>query len=130
MTSFTTSLDIVPTNNGPTTYRGQYTMPKYLIEREVPGVGAFSDHELQAISRTSCDVLQALGPDIQWLHSYVTDDRLLCVYIAADEALVREHARCGKFPANRISEIRAGIDPTTGDGGQPSRTRAASAPVH
>lgn len=95
-------------------------MPKYVIERELPGAGQLSTAELQAISRTSCDVLQALGPDIQWVQSYVVDDKIYCVYIAPDADIIREHARCGGFPANRISEVRAMIDPTTGEGG-PSR---------
>jgi predicted Rdx family selenoprotein len=91
-------------------------MPKYLIERELPGAGALSGAELHAISRKSCDVLQALGPDIQWVQSYVTDDKIYCVYIAPDADIIREHARAGGFPANRISEVRAGIDPTTAEG--------------
>jgi predicted Rdx family selenoprotein len=91
-------------------------MPKYLIERELPDAGRLSADELQAISRKSCDVLQALGPDIQWVQSYVTDDKIYCVYIAPDDRIIEEHARCGGFPANRISEVRAGIDPTTAEG--------------
>jgi hypothetical protein len=91
-------------------------MPKYVIEREIPGVGRLSAAEMQAIARKSCEVLQALGPDIQWVESYVTDDKIYCVYIAADADIVREHARCGGFPANVISEVRAGIDPTTAEG--------------
>ena len=90
-------------------------MPKYLIERELPGAGQLSPADLQAISRKSCDVLHALGPDIQWVHSYVVDDKICCVYIAPDAEIIREHARCGGFPANRISEIRAVIDPTTAE---------------
>ena len=90
-------------------------MPKYLIERELPGAGALSASDLQQISRKSCDVLQALGPDIQWVQSYVTDDKIYCVYIAQDADIILEHARCGGFPANRVSEIRAGIDPTTAE---------------
>jgi hypothetical protein len=90
-------------------------MPKYLIERDLPGAGKLTPDELTGISRKSCEVLQALGPDIQWVQSYVTDDRIYCVYIAPDAALIREHARCGGFPANRISEVRAGIDPTTAE---------------
>jgi hypothetical protein len=91
-------------------------MPRYLIERDLAGAGRLSAAELQTISRKSCDVLQALGPDIQWVQSYVTDDRIYCVYIAPDADIIREHARCGGFPANRISEVRAGIDPTTAEG--------------
>ena len=90
-------------------------MPKYLIERDLPGAGKLTPDELTGISRKSCEVLQALGPDIQWVQSYVTDDRIYCVYIAPDAELIREHARCGGFPANRISEVRAGIDPTTAE---------------
>jgi len=90
-------------------------MPKYLIERDIPGAGELSPAELQVISRKSCDVLQALGPDIQWVQSYVTDDKIYCVYIAPDADIIREHARCGGFPANRISVVRAGIDPTTAE---------------
>lgn len=90
-------------------------MPKYVIEREIPGVGQLSSAELRAISQKSCEVLQALGPDIQWVQSYVTGDKIYCVYIAPDVDLVREHARCGGFPANSISEVRAMIDPTTAE---------------
>ena len=90
-------------------------MPKYVIERELPGAGNLSDQELQAISQTSCGVLQKLGPDIQWVESYVTGDKVYCVYIAPNEELIREHARQGGFPANRISEIKAVIDPTTAE---------------
>jgi hypothetical protein len=96
-------------------------MPKYVIERELPGAGQLSAAELQVIARTSCDVLHSLGPDIQWVQSFVTEDRIYCVYIAPDAEIIREHARCGKFPANRISEVRAVIDPTTAEAG----TRAA-----
>jgi hypothetical protein len=90
-------------------------MPKYLIERELPGAGRLSPDDLQAIARKSCDVLHALGPDIQWVQSYVTDDKLYCVYIAPDAEIIREHARCGGFPANVIATIRNGIDPTTAE---------------
>ena len=90
-------------------------MPKYLIERDIPSAGTLTADELHGISRKSCEVLQALGPDIQWVQSYVTDDRIYCVYISPDVELIREHARCGGFPANRISEVRAGIDPTTAE---------------
>jgi hypothetical protein len=91
-------------------------MPKYLIEREIPGLGKFSAEQLQAASQTSCGVLQKLGPQIQWLHSYVTDDKLYCVYIAPNEEMVREHAKQGGFPANQVSEIKTVIDPTTAEG--------------
>jgi Protein of unknown function (DUF4242) len=90
-------------------------MPKYVIEREVPGVGKLSPVELQAISQKSCGVLREMGPAIQWVHSYVTDDKIYCVYIAPNEAAVREHAQRGGFPANRISEVRSVIDPTTAE---------------
>jgi hypothetical protein len=90
-------------------------MPKYVIERELPGAGNLSPAELTSISRKSCEVLHALGPDIQWVHSYVTADKIYCVYIAPDADMVREHARCGGFPANRVSEVRAWIDPTTAE---------------
>ncbi len=88
-------------------------MPKYVIEREIPGAGKLSREQLQAISQKSCSVLRNLGPQIQWVESYVMDDRIYCVYIAPNEELIREHARQGGFPANRISEVRAVIDPTT-----------------
>lgn len=90
-------------------------MPKYLIERDIPAAGKLTAGELQGISRKSCEVLQALGPDIQWVQSFVTDDRIYCVYTAPDAEMIREHARCGGFPANRISQVRAGIDPTTAE---------------
>jgi hypothetical protein len=90
-------------------------MPKYVIEREIPGAGNLSAEELQSISQTSCGVLKNLGPQIQWVESFVTDDKVYCVYIAPDAELVREHAQRGGFPANRISEIRAVIDPTTAE---------------
>jgi hypothetical protein len=91
-------------------------MPKYLIEREMPGVGNLSGEELQAASQKSCSVLNQMGPQIQWVESYVTDDKLYCVYIAPNEEQVREHARQGGFPANRVSEIKSVIDPTTAEG--------------
>jgi hypothetical protein len=87
-------------------------MPKYVIERDVPGVGKLPPGQIRAISQKSCSVLRNLGPQIQWLHSYVTDDKIYCVYIAPDEELIREHARQGGFPANRISAVRQMIDPT------------------
>ncbi len=90
-------------------------MPKYVIERELPNAGQLSAAELQAISAKSCSVLQELGPTVQWLESYVTDDKIYCIYIAPNEALVREHAQKGGFPANRISEVRSVIDPTTAE---------------
>ena len=90
-------------------------MPKYVIERDIPGVGSSSAQELQSVSRKSCDVLEELGPKVQWQHSYLTDDKLYCVYIAENEELVREHARRGGFPANRISRVRDIIDPATAE---------------
>jgi hypothetical protein len=93
----------------------EVAMPKYLIEREIPGAGKLSAAELQGISQKSCGVLQRLGPQIQWLQSYVTGDKVYCVYIAPSEEMVRKHAQEGGFPANRISEITAVIDPTTAE---------------
>lgn len=90
-------------------------MPKYVIERELPGAGQLTPQQLQAVSQTSCGVLRQLGPEIQWLHSYVTPDKIYCIYIAPNEALIREHATKGGFPANRISEISSIIDPTTAE---------------
>jgi hypothetical protein len=90
-------------------------MPKYVIEREIPGAGKLSPADLQAISQKSCGVLSALGPSIQWIQSYVVDDKIYCVYIAPNEAMVREHAQRGGFPANKVSEVRAIIDPTTSE---------------
>ncbi len=90
-------------------------MPKFLIEREVPGAGKMSSQQLQDLSGKSCSVLQAMGPQIQWLQSYVVDDKIYCVYIAPNEAAVREHAKRGGFPANRVSEVRTMIDPTTAE---------------
>jgi cell division inhibitor SulA len=90
-------------------------MPKYVIEREIPDAGKLSAEELQAISQKSCSVLRELGPSIQWVQSYVTGDKVYCVYIAPNEELIREHASQGGFPANRISEIKQVIDPTTAE---------------
>jgi hypothetical protein len=90
-------------------------MPKFLIEREIPGAGELTPEQLKSISQTSCGVLRRLGPDIQWLHSYVTDDKIYCVYIAPDEEAVREHARQGGFPANKITAIHSVIDPATAE---------------
>jgi hypothetical protein len=90
-------------------------MPKYVIEREIPEAGKLSQEQLNAISQQSCGVLRELGPQIQWVQSYVTDDKVYCVYIAPDEATVRKHAKMGGFPANRISQVRTTIDPTTGE---------------
>lgn len=90
-------------------------MPKYLIEREIPGAGKLTHQQLQAISQKSCGVLKNMGPQIQWLHSYVTGDKVYCVYISPNEEMIREHARRGEFPCNRVSEIKTIIDPTTAD---------------
>lgn len=90
-------------------------MPKYVIEREVPGAGQLSAPELQAISQKSCGVLGEMGPQIQWLQSYVTSDKIYCVYIAPNEAAVLEHAQQGGFPANQVSEVKTVIDPTTAE---------------
>ena len=90
-------------------------MPKYVIERELPGAGKLSPQGLQAISQTSCGVLRELGPEIQWVHSYVTADKIYCIYNAPNEQLIREHAQKGGFPANQISEVKTIIDPTTAE---------------
>lgn len=90
-------------------------MPKFVIEREIDGVGKLPKEQLQAISQKSCGVLHNMGPQIQWIQSYVTDDKIYCVYIAPDEETVRQHAQQGGFPANRISQVRAVIDPTTAE---------------
>ena len=90
-------------------------MPKFVIERELPGAGKLSAGELRGIAQKSCGVLRGMGPQIQWLQSYVSDDKIYCVYIAPDEASIRRHAEEGGFPANRISRVRSVIDPTTGD---------------
>lgn len=100
-------------------------MPKYLIEREIPGAGRLSAEELQAISRNSCSVLQNLGPAIQWVQSYVTEDKITCVYIAPNAELVREHARQGGFPADRVMEVQTIIDPTTADAQRPPMSAPA-----
>lgn len=90
-------------------------MPKYLIEREIPGAGNLSPEELQGISQKSCGVLREMGPQIQWVQSYVTGDKVYCVYIAPNEGAIREHAESGGFPANRIARIESVIDPTTAE---------------
>lgn len=90
-------------------------MPKYVIEREIPGAGKLTPQELQAVSQKSCSVLRNLGPQIQWVHSYVTDDKVYCIYIAPSAELIRKHASEGGFPANRISEIKTVIDPTSAE---------------
>jgi hypothetical protein len=90
-------------------------MPRFMIEREIPGAGKLSREELHAISQKSCGVLQEMGPKIQWQESYVTGDKVYCIYIAPDEATVREHAQLGGFPANAVSRVTSVIDPTTAD---------------
>ncbi|MGH7332509.1 MAG: DUF4242 domain-containing protein [Candidatus Rokuibacteriota bacterium] len=90
-------------------------MPKFVIEREIPGAGKLSSQELKGISQKSCGVLRELGPEVQWVESYVTDDKVYCVYVAPSEEAIREHARRGGFPANRISAVRRMIDPTTAE---------------
>jgi len=90
-------------------------MPKYVIEREIPKAGKLTPQELQGISQKSCGVLREMGPQIQWVHSYVTDDKIYCVYVAPNEEAIRKHAEKGGFPANRISRIRTVIDPTTAE---------------
>ena len=90
-------------------------MPKFVIERDIPGAGQFTPADLKAISQKSCGVLNSMGPQIQWIQSYVTDNKIYCVYIAPDEEAVKTHARKGGFPANRISTVRAVIDPTTAE---------------
>ena len=90
-------------------------MPKFLIERELPGAGNLTPEQLRGVAQKSCAVLRGLGPQVQWLHSYVTGDKIYCVYIAPSEDLIRRHAAEGGFPANRIAEIRSVIDPTTAE---------------
>jgi hypothetical protein len=90
-------------------------MPQYVIEREMPGVGKLGPDDLKSASQTSCSVLGELGPQIQWVHSYVTDNKIYCIYRAPNEDMVREHARLGGFPANKISQVRSMIDPTTAE---------------
>jgi len=93
-------------------------MPKYVIERELPNAGKLSPQELRAISQRSCSVLNQMGPTIQWVHSYVTEDKIYCVYVAPSEDMVREHARKGGFPANRVAAVTSTIDPTTSESGR------------
>jgi hypothetical protein len=90
-------------------------MPKFVIEREIPGAGSLSPQDLHAISQKSCGVIRGMGPGVQWVQSYVTDDKIYCIYVAPDEAAVREHARQGGFPANKVSRVRSVIDPTTAE---------------
>jgi hypothetical protein len=93
----------------------EVVMPKFVIEREIPGAGNLTDAQLKEISQTSVRVLKEMGPGIQWLQSYVTGDKVYCVYLAPDEATIRDHAKRGNFPANRISAVRRLIDPTTAE---------------
>ena len=90
-------------------------MPKFVIERDIPGAGKLSMEQVKAVSRKSCSILKEMGPKIQWIHSYITEDRIYCVYIAPDEDAIREHARRGGFPANRISRVCSMMDPTTAE---------------
>jgi Protein of unknown function (DUF4242) len=90
-------------------------MPKYVIEREIPGAGSLTQDQIQAISQKSCGVVKNLGPQIQWVESFVTQDKIYCIYIAPDEAMVREHAKQGGFPANRVSEVKRMMDPTAAE---------------
>jgi len=90
-------------------------MPKYLIEREIPGAGKLTADQLQGVSQTSCGVLQKMGPQIQWVQSYVTGDKVYCVYISPNEEMIREHAKQGGFPANSVAEVKSIIDPTTAE---------------
>jgi hypothetical protein len=107
---------ILPTSAPSAELKARSTaMPKFVIEREIPEVGKLTPEQLQAVSQTSCGVLREMGPQIQWLHSYVTDNKIYCVYIAPDEATVREHAKRGGFPANSVAQVRATIDPTTSE---------------
>lgn len=100
-------------------------MPKYVIEREIPGAGDLGAEQLQAISQKSCDILRVMGPEIQWVHSYVTGNKIYCIYIAPNEAIIREHAAQGGFPANRISEVKTVIDPTTAEESEARRAKSA-----
>jgi hypothetical protein len=100
-------------------------MPKYVIEREIPGAGELSSDQLHAISQKSCDILRVMGPEIQWVHSYVTGNRIYCIYIAPNEEIIREHASRGGFPANRISEVKTMIDPTTSEESAAKRAKSA-----
>ncbi len=99
-------------------------MPKYVIERDIPGAGRLGASDLGAISAKSCGVLKDLGPQVQWVHSYVTDDKIYCLYIAPDSQSILEHAKRGGFPANRVSEVKSVIDPTTAELGRSNGTGA------
>ncbi|MCO6512604.1 MAG: DUF4242 domain-containing protein [Aridibacter famidurans] len=90
-------------------------MPKFVIEREIPGAGSLSEEELKSVSQTSCSVLREMGPEIQWVESFVTDDKVYCIYVAPDEDTIRRHADAGGFPANSVKAVRTMIDPTTAE---------------
>jgi hypothetical protein len=105
---------VIEGQKGPLSRR-MMTMPKYVIERTVPGAGQMDEAALVAIATRSNAVLRDLGPDVQWLHSYVTDDNITCVYVAANEDIIREHGRCGGFPVDAVREVRATIDPVTAE---------------
>ena len=90
-------------------------MPKFVIEREIPGAGALTEEQLAGISQKSCSVIRSIGPQIQWIQSFVTDNKIYCIYIAPDEAAVRKHAELGGFPANRVSQVRTMIDPASAE---------------
>jgi hypothetical protein len=107
--------DTVLTEPEPLTSAKEMTMPKFVIEREIPGAGQMTPHDLKTVSKKSCGVLSSLGPNVQWIQSYVTADKLYCVYYATDEALVRRHAELGGFPANKISAVATIIDPSTAE---------------
>jgi hypothetical protein len=109
------SLEGVERSNHLVIHRRSFTMPKFLIERNIPGAGKLSSQELRSISQKSCNVLKDMGPAIQWIHSHVTDDKIYCLYVAPDEDTVREHAQRGGFPANQVSRVHTVIDPTTAE---------------
>jgi hypothetical protein len=90
-------------------------MPKFVIEREMPGAGKLTPEQLQTISQKSCNIVREMGPGIQWVQSFVTDDKVYCIYIAPDEAMIRHHAQMGGFPASRVAQVRMMVDPTTAE---------------
>jgi uracil phosphoribosyltransferase len=100
---------------GNSLFEGGCSLPKFVIEREIPGAGSMSTAQLQGVAVKSCSVLRALGPQIQWVQSYVTDNKIYCIYIAPNEEMVREHAQLGGFPANSVAQVRRIIDPTTAE---------------
>jgi hypothetical protein len=106
------ALESAPAN---TNRQGDRNMPKYVIERDMPGVGKLSPADLKAASQKSCSVLNKMGPQVQWVHSYVTDDKIYCIYVAPNEAAVRDHAKQGGFPANKVSAVRTMIEPVTAE---------------